>query len=122
MKKVLVACMLAASVALGGCATGGAAGGGVVVTPPDITGIVAQIQSYCKIACGFVPTAATIANILSGGNPGVMAATAVSEAICKAISPPMLAGRKAFVATTVKGWHVTPGAVNGVQIEGSRVR
>ncbi len=116
MKNILTVLFLSCATALGGCAgAGGGAIGGGTTTVPDIAGIIAQVQSYCRIACGFVPTASTIASILSGGNPGVMAATSISQAICAAIAPPTMAGRYG-VRRMVKGWVVTPGAVNGVPV------
>ncbi len=118
MKKILVICMLAFGTLLGGCGTVRDVTGAVV--QPDFASIIAQVQSYTKIACGFVPTASTIINIIGGAVPGATVATSIAEAVCAAISPPMLAGRKAFVAKTVKGYRVTPGAVNGVRIEGDR--
>lgn len=116
MKRIFTVLFLSCSTVLAGCGSisgGGGAPGGV--TTPDIATIIAQVQSFCKIACGFVPTASTIASILTGGNPGVMAATSISQAICAAIAPPTMAGRYG-ARRMVKGWTVTPGAVNGVPI------
>lgn len=116
MKRIFTILFLSCATALGGCA--GAGGGGTIgggVTTPDIGAIIAQVQSYCRIACGFVPTASTIASILSGGNPGVMAATSISQAICAALAPPTMAGRYG-APRMVKGWRVTPGAVNGIPV------
>jgi hypothetical protein len=117
MMKILTACFIGFATLLGGCAPPNADGTPGAVTTPDIAAIISQVQNYCKIACDFVPTAATIASILSGGNPGVIAASAISQAICTAIAPaPKGAGRKALAPKMVKGWVVTPGAVNGVVI------
>lgn len=116
MKRFFTILFLSCATVLGGC--GSIPGGGGVpgaVTTPDIAAIIAQVQSYCRIACGFVPTATTIASILTGGNPGVMAATSISQAICAAISPTPMAGRYG-ARRMVKGWTVTPGAVNGVPV------
>src|SRR5882724_11508611 len=116
MKNIFTVLFLACATALGGCAgAGGGVIGGGTTTTPDIAAIIAQVQSYCRIACGFVPTASTIASILTGGNPGVMAATSISQAICAAIAPPTMAGRYG-ARRLVKGWVVTPGAVNGVPV------
>jgi len=118
MKNILLAIILGFSVALGGCASTG--GGVPSTTQADIEALIGQVQFYTKAACGFVPTAATIAAIVSGGNPGVIAATSIAQAICTAIVPPLMKG--AFVAKSVKGMSVTPGSVNGIRIEGTRVR
>lgn len=117
MKNILLALVFAASTILGGCANTTPGGGG---TATDYTALVAQIQGYTKTACGFVPTAATILNILGAAVPGVTAATAIAQAVCTAVAPPMMAGRGTGVSKTVKGWHVTPGEVNGVVVEGSK--
>lgn len=117
MKGFLFAIVFATSTVLSGCA--GTPTGGTT-TGPDAAAIVAQVQNYTKLACGFVPTAATIINILGSSIPGVSAATAVAQAICSAIAPPMMAGKSFGAKKTVKGWTVTPGAVNGVVVEGSK--
>ena len=118
MKGFLFAIILATSTVLSGCA--GTPGPGGTTAGPDATAIIAQVQNYTKLACGFVPTAATIINILGSSIPGVSATTAVAQAICAAIAPPMMAGRNFGAKKTVKGWNVTPGAVNGVVIEGQK--
>ncbi len=118
MKKLLMVCAVSLTTILGGCATTNPDG---TTTQPDIAALIAQVQSYTQTACGFVPTATTIANIISVGNPAILVATSIAQAICTAVTP-MHAGRKAFVAKSVKGWSVTPGAVNGVTVEGTRTR
>lgn len=117
MKNILLAFVLATSTILSGCASVPGAGG---TTGPDIAALIAQVQTYTKAACGFVPTAATIINIVGAGVPGVMAGTAIAQAVCNAIAPPMMAGRGTGVRKTVKGWTVTPGAVNGMKVEGAK--
>lgn len=114
MKRILTALFLASATVLGGCANNPDGTPGTQV--PDIQAIITQVQNYCRIACGFVPTAATIASIVTGGNPGVIAASAVSQAICAAIVPPKLGSRRSLAPKMVKGWVVTPGAVNGVPV------
>src|SRR6266566_2893360 len=98
MMKLIVAFILATSTILTGCATKNADG---TVTQPDFGAIIAQVQSYCKVACGFVPTAGTILSLVTGANPGVIAATAVSQAICNAMNPP--AALKRGTPMIVKG-------------------
>ena len=118
MKRLLVVCMLAIAAALGGCTTTTDPNGNVVIT--DVNSIISQVQAYCRLACGFVPTATTVANILSGGNPAVAVVSSISAAICAAVVPPKAGSRRAAVARNVKGFLVTPGYVNGVRIEGQR--
>jgi hypothetical protein len=121
MKRILATCVLAASIGLAGCSTTATNGGSV--TAPDVLAIITQVQSYTKVACGFVPTAATIINIIGSAVPGVAVATSIAEAVCTAIAPPpMAAGKKSFVAKSVKGFTVTPGAVNGVIVHGDRTQ
>jgi hypothetical protein len=122
IKNILVACTLAISTLLAGCAGTATEPPGTVTTQPDFAAIIAQVQGYTRTACGFVPTAASIISVLTAGNPGVIAGTAIAEAICGAIAPQHGAGRNAFVAKSVKGWRVTPGAVNGVSINGDRAQ
>jgi len=68
--------MLAGAVALslGGCA-------GV-----DTATVISQVQQATVLACGFLPTATTVANILAAGNPAVSAVSAVATAICTAVT------------------------------------
>lgn len=121
MKHFMLVSMLGIILAVGGCTSVPNPGGGGGTTT-DFDAIIAQVQKYSQLACGFVPTAATVANIISGGNPGVMAATSIAQAVCSAVAPPLKSGRQAFVAKNIRGWHVTPGAVNGVTIQGERTR
>lgn len=119
MKRLLAILSVAACFTLAGCATTKNPDG--TTTMPDIGAIITQVQEYCKVACGFVPTATTIANILSGGNPVVISISSISQAICAAIITPKSANRKAFVARSVRGYSVRPGYVNGVKVEGQRL-
>jgi hypothetical protein len=104
--KTFVVAIFSASL-LAGCAS---SGGG----SPSADDIVAQVQSYTKLACNFVPTASTIINILSAGNAAVASATAMAQAICAAMDTSKASPK--FGARVVKGYTVTPGRVNGVPI------
>ena len=118
MRKIISAIFFATTIAtaslLGGCATN--PDGSPVVTAPDIRRSSLRCRGYCQVACGFVPTVTTIANIISAGNPAIATAGAISAAICAAINPPKALRRRATFAIMVKGWRVTPGAVNGVPV------
>ena len=118
MTKFLMVCAVALTTLVGGCASTG--GGGTTQT--DINNIIAQVQANAKIACGFVPTATTILNIIGAAVPGVGIATSIAAAICAAVAPVSMSGKHAFTAKTVRGYRVMPGTVNGVTVEGSRVR
>jgi len=101
MRSTLV---ILASLALGGCATTG----GGQQSPEDI---VAQVQKTTAQICSFVPTAATVAALVSGGNPTIVSATALAQAICAAVTRPKARAKGAAIPT-----------VNGVAIEGRFIR
>ena len=100
MRKLSIAAALAAAVTLGGCATNG--GGGASV---------ASIQQAAVAACGFLPTAATVAAILAKNNARILDLIGTANAICAAVVPAPHAGRMARI-----------GAVDGVVVHGRFVR
>ena len=75
----------------------------------EISATAKQIQEYTKLACSFVPTIGTIANILSTGV--ATPAIAIANEICLAVSTAPLAD----------GGRRIP-KVNGVVIKGSFVK
>lgn len=88
MRKMLVIAALAMS--LGGCATTGGAGG--------TQAIITQIQQVATQACGFLPTANTVAAILAAaaGVPGAATGVeAIAAAICSQMTKPAAAKRGA---------------------------
>lgn len=89
MKKLLLAAALSTSIALGGCASGGS------------TGNVSSIQQAAVLACGFLPTAQTVADILAAGNSLISTVSAVAQAICAAVGTKGV--RKGGAAPTVNG-------------------
>ena len=98
MKKLLVIGFLALS--LGGCASMPSTG--------DLSARAKQIQDYTRLACKFVPTVSTIANILSSGIAAP--ATMIAADICNAITTVPLADggpRAAKVyGVAIKGKHI----------------
>lgn len=78
MKKLLILGMLA----LAGCA-------GVPTSSADISAKAKEIQGYTKLACSFVPTIGTIANILSSGTS--IPLMVIASDICAAITTTPLA-------------------------------
>ena len=86
VKRILLIGSLATSIALGGCAG---------LTPAelssDVAGFETQVQADTNLACGFIPTIATIASLIPG--VGIVAADAatIAESICTAIAqaPPV---------------------------------
>jgi len=79
IRKLFFAAPVAAALALSGCAGGS-------VTPATVSATIAQVQQAAVLACGFLPTAATVASILSGGNPLVTTAAGIAQAICTAVT------------------------------------
>lgn len=87
MKRFAIMLSTAAMISLGGCATTGG------TNQTTIT----QIQQITVALCGFLPTAAVIADIITMGNPLVATGNAIADAICKAVLPAKMAraaGRK----------------------------
>jgi hypothetical protein len=85
MRKTILAASL--SLGLSGCAG----------LQQDITAAgptIAAVQQVAVSLCGFLPTASTIAGILSGGSPLVSTAEAVASAICAAVTPASAGGTR----------------------------
>lgn len=94
---------------LAGCATPGDGVTGVP-TPTQITDTAKQIQNYTRIFCSFVPTIATVANIISSSSAPV---TQIAQDICAAVTTaPLADGPGNRVRATV----------NGVTVRGRFVR
>lgn len=124
MKRFAVLLGLISALALGGCASTP----GAPVTVPNITGTsltapggvtdaISQVQTTARQICSFVPTAQTVANVLSMfGVPGVDTATSIANQICAAV------GR---AGVSRRGVRATPVLAKGgkrVVIHGSFVR
>jgi hypothetical protein len=96
------------TVALGGCASTGG------TTATDITTVISQVQQAAVAACSFLPTTATVANILgtvAGVGAETQLATTVAAQICAAVSP----------AASVRRGGAAP-TVNGVVVHGRFVK
>lgn len=102
MKKILLALIVAASVA--GCQTVKAP-----VTPAQAQASVAKVQAYTRAACSFIPTAATVLAIFKASS-AAESVLSIGGAICNAVAPNV----QAFVATVP--------TVNGVVIRGVFVK
>lgn len=99
MRKIAIATVV--SIALAGCQTI-APGAGL-----SLAVLISDVQSLASSACQFVPTAATIAAIVSKSN-AVSSASQMAAAICAAVAP----------QASGPGSSKTPGYVNGVKIRG----
>jgi hypothetical protein len=104
---------MAVATALGGCSATGQ------LVNPFADGKIdtAAVQNAAVAACGFLPTAASVASIISaaaGGAGGVVLTTAgqVAAAICQAVVPVRQAGKLGAALPTV----------NGVVVHGKFVR
>lgn len=103
LKKTLMASALAGGLALGGCSSTGQ-----LVNPfANGTLDVASIQNAAVAVCGFLPTASTVAGIISaasGGSGGLVIATVdqAAAAICQAVVP-LKAGRHGAAVPMVNG-------------------
>ena len=67
----------------------------VTITPADVQAAAVQ-------ACGFLPTAATVAGILTA-SPYLATATAVASAICAAVTPTKSASKLGAAVPMVNG-------------------
>lgn len=110
LRRLLIVPALLAGITLGGCATtGGAGAGGVSET-------ISQIQSVAQQVCGFVPTATTVARVITtftGGGGAVDMVSQIASGICAAVaSAPksMVRGKKRLARAPV---------YRGVRIQGS---
>jgi hypothetical protein len=74
---------------------------------------VKKVQELVVASCNFLPTAASVAAMLSASNPIVTGVVAIATAICQAVT----AGRAQALVGTVPTW----GSVNGIAIEGDFV-
>lgn len=77
MRKTLLTLATVGALALSGCNSSS-----LTLTEEQL----ATIQALTQTACGFLPTAVTIANIASGSNPVVVPASEIAGAICAAVA------------------------------------
>lgn len=114
MKKLILAALLAVSVSA--CASvPGSQPSGPSPAVRDIGATVQEVRDGVVQACGYLPTVTTVANIVTtftGGGAAVAPVSAVIGAICNAVTPPVVAGRRARASFRV----------NGVRIRGRFVR
>ena len=102
IRQTLIAVALCGGVALAGCVS---------------TSGVSTIQQTVVAACGFLPTATTIEDIINLNSPVLATATEIAKAICAAVTVKGGAG-----GPTARGPGVGPATVHGVHIHGKFVR
>src|SRR5215207_6626735 len=107
MKRTVLA--VVACLPLSGCLTASSDTG---PQPVDITAVINGAQAQASAFCRFVPDAATILDLMASGNAALQTPLAIAQAICNAISKPMLKSKA--------GVPLTP-TVHGVAIRGRRV-
>jgi hypothetical protein len=97
MYKVL---LLAGVLALGGCGTTGNG-------PVSLTSIVQQVQQAAVATCSFLPTVATVSNIIAPLVPGAVGpeqlAVSVASQICAAVTGAKASGALKSNPPTVRG-------------------
>jgi len=71
---------------IAGAALSLAACGTTAQTTSTISSIETQVQADTNLACGFIPTIATIAALIPGIGSGVSAVGTIASTICSAIS------------------------------------
>lgn len=99
--------ILVTALALGGCATS-------ATTTTDISSTIAAVQSATVIACKFLPTVSTVANLLTT-NSAAQTSEAIAALICQAVSPAAVSSRLRAKLRVTSPTSIT---VNGVVIHG----
>lgn len=114
MKKLLSVVLVCGAASLAGCGKTVDGTG----PSPSVGDLVSEAQKAAVAICGFAPAGQIVANVIATAVPGgamIVTAAAIGSAICAAFAPPkafsLKGGRR-----VVRGWVVTPGAVNGVAI------
>lgn len=94
MKRFAIVLGLASALAVAGCSTVPSGGpitvpnitGTTLTAPGGVTDAIKQVQTTAQQICSFVPTAQTVANVLSVfGVPGVDTAASIANQICSAV-------------------------------------
>lgn len=96
--------------------------------PPDsaqVSNVVQQVQEGAATACGFVPTIATVTQIITaftGGAATAAAVTSTIQAVCNAVAPPVVATNKSVRRRAAAADRVV--IVNGrsISVKGRFVR
>lgn len=78
---------------------------------------VKAVQEAVVNLCGFLPTATSVAAMLSAGNPVVTGVMGIATAICQAVS-----AAQAQPGLALASFKVGYGTVNGVPIEGDFIK
>lgn len=94
----LIAGAAALCLSLSACQT---TGGGTSPLPSNISQIIAQAQSIAQTACGFLPVADDVAQIILAADPTYATASAIAKSICSAVASTKTARRTAVWTTSV---------------------
>ena len=79
MRHLIAFPVIAAALAMGGCAINGAPS--TSVTPAVASAFITEVQQYASEACAFEPTAATIAQIATASSLSASATEALAQGI-----------------------------------------
>jgi hypothetical protein len=115
MKRFLMGAAAASALLMSACTNSGTG----TTTATDIATIINNVQTIAKTTCQYIPTAVTISQIVSAGNPAVSTADQIATAICSAV-----AGSATNPSATLPSASATPthdGNVGNVAVIGWRV-
>jgi hypothetical protein len=84
MKMQLAAGLLAGSLAMSGCASNGQFDPSLF--NEDIATAIAAVQAATRAACGVVPVASQIAQIIAAQDPALATASAIAGVVCAAVA------------------------------------
>lgn len=102
LHNLALAGVFSLSIALGGCAT---TPGTISTTTSNISAVIAAVQQAAVASCAFLPTAATVTNIIgtvAGVGAATTLATDIASQICSAVSA-VKGGKRGATAPTVNG-------------------
>lgn len=81
MKHFLMGAATVSALLMSACTNSGTG-----TTVADIATIINNVQTIAKTTCQYIPTAVTISQIVSAGNPAVATADQIATAICAAVA------------------------------------
>jgi hypothetical protein len=92
------------------------------IVGPEFDDDVKKIRLATERTCGFVPTVATVASIITAANPTVVGVAAIALAICQAVTRHKMAV-SLYSIGDFDGEKITaPPTLNGIVIEGEWVK
>lgn len=83
MKRWFIGAAAISALLMSACTNSGT---GTNTVTTDIATIINNVQTIAKTTCQYIPTAVTISQIVSAGNPAVATADQIATAICAAVA------------------------------------